>query len=203
MNFAALLQTLGHVPRIVHIGIRHVFKLRNPLANIFTVGVKFLGLQKSVENENSTWASARREIPASIVGTHVMINQLFFEMVSSVAPIHSQILSEEARSDHSTPIWHKPCRVHMSLQSVNYWYTCSSVSPSLNPRFVGFPLVVFAIIDSISAEYLISVMHAPPSVEVTPEELVQIGCRWLVWSIFLLKISQFPVHFANRNRAYR
>lgn len=101
-----------------------------------------------------------------------MVDQLLLEPVSTPPPILLQVLSEVAGNDHAAAIRHETCLIHISHQCVNQRHACRAFAPPLDNICVRLPIVVLTVVDAILTEHLVSVVHAPESIEITPKELV-------------------------------
>lgn len=69
-------------------------------------------------------------------------------------------------------MWHVTCRLKFSHQCINKRHASVAMLPTLNGFNVGFPINVLPIIDAILTKDLVALLHAPPSLIVSPKELI-------------------------------
>ena len=163
------LKRLYHVPRVMDKCFRDVFQLWYPHLDVLSVRVEFSRLKHRVELENTASANARTTSPATVVRLDIVIDELLFEVVGTIAPILLQIHAEVAGSDHTATIWHESCLVHLSHQCVDEWHPCHSILPTLYNVEVSLPGVIPPVVDSIAAENLIAIVHTPVALKVPPK----------------------------------
>ena len=128
-----------------------------------------------------------------------MVNKLLFKPVSAVSPVLLQVLGQEARHNHAATIRHKASSVHVPHESVDDWVTSGALLPSRDNIMVSFPRVVLSVVNSVFTENFVSVVHAPASLEVTPEQLVKINGGRLIAFVFGLEISSSEINLPTRN----
>jgi hypothetical protein len=150
----------------------NVGKLSDPHSYISALRIKFCGLKCRVKCSDLAWPDPSSSSPPSVVWLHIMIDQLLFKVVSTIPPVLLHIQSEIAGYNLSATIWHKASCVHLPHQSINQWHTSLAISPSLNNFWVCRPLQKSSIVDSVNTEHLVAIVHAPKTVEVPPEKLI-------------------------------
>lgn len=190
---------LGHIPWIVDIILGDFRKFRAPFSDVLTLGIEFSRLQSGIEDENTAGPDSTGTTPASIVGLDIVINQLLLEVVSSPAPVLFQVHGQVACDNHSSSIRHEACLIHLPHQCVNQGHASSAIPPSLDRIFVDFPCVVFSVVDAVSAEYFVAIVHAPVSLEVTPKDLVDVNLGAFICFVLFLKILNLPVDLTAGN----
>ena len=101
-----------------------------------------------------------------------MIDQSLLKPVSSISPILFQIHREVACNYSSSLLRHITSLVHLSDEGIYEWHTSQSSLPALYSLIIGLPIVVFAIIDSVSSEHFVLIPHAPVSVEISHQKII-------------------------------
>ena len=101
-----------------------------------------------------------------------MVDQLLLQPVSAPRPVLLQVLCKVASNDHAAAIRHETCLIHISHQCVNQRHACPAFAPPLDNLCVRLPIVVLTVVDAILTEHLVSVVHAPETIEITPKKLV-------------------------------
>ena len=167
-----LLERLGHVPRIMDVGVRHILELRAPLSYVFPVRIKVPRLLQSIEHQNTTRSYTARDIPATIIRCHVMINKCLLKMVRTVPPILPQILRQVATDDHPATIRHESGGIHFAHQRIDKWQSRLASLPSGDYFLICLPIVIRPVVDAVFEEAFGAESHEPEFKEISPEELV-------------------------------
>ena len=114
-------------------------------------------------------------------------------------PVLLQVHREVASDDHTPTIGHKSSLIHVSHQGIDKWHSSLSITPSVYDIQVSLPIVVVSIVDAITREHLVAILHTPVALEVSPEELINEDCSRLVSCLLFLELFDLPVDLARRD----
>lgn len=117
-----------------------------------------------------------------------MIKKSLLKPMCTLSPVLLEIHSEIASDYHSSSVWHEASRVHVSHQCINKGHSCLTLSPPFDNIIHILPVVVRPVIYSILREVLVSVSHEPESIEVSPEEFINIHLGRFICAMLLFKL---------------
>lgn len=132
---------------------------------------------------------------------HIVIDQFLFKVIGSLPPVLFKILCQIACYNLSATIRHKSCGIQLSHESVHKWEPSLALSPSFNDSVISLPPNLWLVVDSIFAEDIVTVVHTPVAVEVSPEKLIDKVLGVFISTIFRLEISCLEVNGPDRERA--
>ena len=151
----------------------HFSQLRDPNTDEIAFFVVGFRLKKCVEMVNTAGTHASHCIPVTIVGVHIMINQILFEVMRSIAPVLLQIKSKVSCDDLATSITHEARGVELSHEGIDYWHSSLSRLPLAEQLRIAAPIrkaIGANRSDALLIEYLILVGFTVVSEKVTPAQ---------------------------------
>lgn len=172
MHLHFLLESSWHVPRIVDVVIGNVLQFRAPCADILALRIEFLRLCQGVEHKYPTRADAGGASPSSIVRLDVVIEEILLKVVRSEPPVLLQVHREVARDDHTASIRHEASLIQVTNESIDKRHACRASLPSIDRLRSRLPIVIGPVVDSVAGEDLVTVIHTPELIEISPEELI-------------------------------